>query len=182
VVECRVDNPFGRRGIYFDSKRIAADPDSRHLQTRPADAPVFHAVLHLCFVPDCMFEVDYAEIFASSEVRGPPDIDRGEKGRSVEKGRSLRGPFAFGIRERVAFSVASGRNVFVTLGVVLIGWVRMYCEAAVALTPRLAAILGLDMPAADSLGTVRIFRIGISAQACSAPVETEPSHADTRIN
>jgi hypothetical protein len=37
---------------------------------------------------------------------------------------------------------------------------RMHSPAAVALTPRLAAILRLDMPAADSLSTSRILRIG----------------------
>src|ERR1700746_195990 len=36
----------------------------------------------------------------------------------------------------------------------------MHSPAAVALTPRLAAILRLDMPAADSLSTSRILRMG----------------------
>ena len=36
----------------------------------------------------------------------------------------------------------------------------MQSPAAVALTPRLAAILRLDMPAADSLSTSRILRMG----------------------
>src|SRR6201994_1260608 len=36
----------------------------------------------------------------------------------------------------------------------------MHSPAAVALTPRLAAILRLDMPAAESLSTSRILRMG----------------------
>src|SRR5262249_36213455 len=37
---------------------------------------------------------------------------------------------------------------------------RMHSPAAVALTPRAAAILRLDMPAADSLSRSRILRMG----------------------
>ena len=49
---------------------------------------------------------------------------------------------------------------------------RMQSPAAVALTPRLAAILRLDMPAADSLSTSRILRMGnLAPGIVSLPVE-----------
>src|SRR5580704_14836683 len=58
----------------------------------------------------------------------------------------------------------------------------MQSPAAVALTPRLAAILRLDMPAADSLSTSRILRMGnLGPGIAPLPVEKERSHADSRI-
>src|SRR6185369_13220933 len=58
----------------------------------------------------------------------------------------------------------------------------MHSPAAVALTPRLAAILRLDMPAADSLSTSRILRMGnLGPGIAPLLVEKERSHADSRI-
>src|ERR1700726_1256209 len=58
----------------------------------------------------------------------------------------------------------------------------MQPPAAVALTPRLAAILRLDMPAADSLSTSLILRMGnLGPGIAPLPVEKERSHADSRI-
>jgi hypothetical protein len=57
----------------------------------------------------------------------------------------------------------------------------MQSPAAVALTPRLAAILRLDMPAADSLSTSRILGMGtLGPGIAPLPVEKEQSHADSR--
>src|ERR1700730_3697339 len=50
----------------------------------------------------------------------------------------------------------------------------MHSPAAVALTPRLAAILRLDMPAADSLSTSWILRMGnLGLGIAPLPVEKE---------
>ena len=54
--------------------------------------------------------------------------------------------------------------------------------AAVALTPRLTAIWRLDMPAADSLSTSRILRMGnLGPGICPAPYGKERSHANSPI-
>src|SRR5215813_4435216 len=57
----------------------------------------------------------------------------------------------------------------------------MQSRAAVALIPRLAAILRLDMPAADSLSTSRTLRMGNLGSGIPRSYGKERSHADSRI-
>src|SRR5262249_51299470 len=57
----------------------------------------------------------------------------------------------------------------------------MQSRAAVALIPRLAAILRLDRPAADSLSTSRTLRMGNLGSGIPRSYGKERSHADSRI-